>query len=64
MDEQEQRILSMMREMVKLISPLLMDRLQAMQEDPEKRFVTVVGGEPLIDFERLVNAVVGTDGLE
>ena len=49
------------QEMTAILKPLYIERLIEAQENPATRFVEVVGGEPIIDFDRLWAILFGSE---
>lgn len=41
-----------------MVKPMLKSALIAAQEDPDTAFVSVIGGEIMIDFDKLVNLLL------
>lgn len=54
----EQLMTTAMTQMTELVKPAMKAQLIAMQENPETAFASVVGGEVMIDFDKLLNQLL------
>lgn len=53
----EEALMQVMGQFMESMKPMVIERMIQLQEDPETRFATVVGDEPMVDFEKLYNGL-------